>query len=560
MHSEDFLFAAMIGLAAGTAALVLFRRLGFGSILALLATGILVGPWGIGLGQSAQTLMQVTELGVVFLLFVIGLELEPRRLWEMRRALFGLGSLQVVVTGLALGAVFAFILDTGWRVGLIAGLGLALSSTAFVMKLLEEQGELGSQHGRHALAILLLQDMAVVPLLALVPLLGDDVQWAVPSAHDVAVPLLALGFLWVFGHLALPKAFELAARQRNSEAFAALAGLGVTAAAWAMNAAGLSPALGSFLLGILLSRSRYHHQIEAEIAPFKGWLLGLFFVAVGMSIDLGTLGRHAFLVLAEVAALILVKVAVLLLLGRLFRLDWASALRTALLLAQGGEFGFVLFGAALAAGLFSSELHAIGILVISVSMMLTPFLAHTGERLAARLVPRASSPAGPGHELERHIVIAGFGRVGDTVARMLEAAELPYLAIDLDGQRVADGIRAGRHVAYGNASDPRLLEAAGVGRAAAVVVTLDSPADAERVVSTVRTFHPQVRVVARSRDLAARDRMLRAGVSEAVPETVEMSLALGEAVLRGVGVPADLAQDIGRSFRAGDFALARDRA
>ncbi len=557
MHDDDLLFAAMVGLAAGTLALVVFRRIGFGSVLALLATGLVVGPFGLALGGSGETLLQITELGIVFLLFVIGLEMEPGRLWSMRRAVLGLGSLQILLTGPLLAGVVAVAAGIGWQAALVTGFGLALSSTALVMTLVEERGELATAHGRCSFAVLLMQDLSIVPLLALVTILSGAGAGGLQTLwHSVPMIVLMIGLIYLLGDHALPRAFEFVASQRNSEAFAALAVLGTIASAWAMQRAGLSMAMGGFLLGMLLSRSRYRHQVEAEIGYLKGWLLSLFFVAVGMSIDLAALDRHLLTVIAVVVLLIATKTAVLLLLARAFGHGWDVSLRVALLLAQGGEFAFVLLGASRSAGLLDGEAYAIGILTISVSMAATPALARFADWLVARL-PAAGPPgAGPGPDLpERHVVLAGMGRVGQSVAMMLETASIPYVAIDLNPEQVTLGRRLGRHVVYGNAGDPRLLRTVGLGHAAAVVVTLDNPAVAERVVEAIRTFHPDVRIIVRARDLAARDRMRRLGVSEAVPETVELSLTLGAHVLRQVGVADDTIDESCRQLRSDDFRL-----
>jgi glutathione-regulated potassium-efflux system ancillary protein KefC len=408
MNLDQLLTTAVVLLGASATAIALFHRAGFGSVLGLLVTGILLGPHTPGLVIDIGPLVAATELGVVFLLFIIGLELEPQRLWAMRRTLFGLGTLQVLLTGLALTGLG---LATGrpWQAALILGLGLSLSSTAFVLQLLSERGEMGTEHGRAAFAILILQDMAVVPLLALVPLLA-------PTMPDIEGPALGIGLLQIvgtlgaivaFGRLVLPRAFGAIARQRSAEAFRVLAALAVMMAAWVSHQAGLSPALGGFVMGVLLSRSPFHHQIAAEISPFKGLLLGLFFISVGMTIDLHLLLEHWPRILGLVVALIVLKSLVLFSLCRLFGLRTAAALRTALIMTQGGEFGFVLFAAASAAGVMGRELLTTALLVISVSMAATPLLARLGDWLARQLPePSVLEPRVP-TSLDRHVVIAG---------------------------------------------------------------------------------------------------------------------------------------------------------
>ncbi|MEK0085590.1 cation:proton antiporter [Benzoatithermus flavus] len=549
MLFDQLLTTAVLLLGASTVAIVLFHRAGFGSVLGLLATGVVLGPHTPGPVIDIGPLTAATELGVVFLLFVIGLELEPRRLWAMRRAFFGLGTLQMVLSGAALAGA-ALVAGQPWRAALILGLGLALSSTAFVLQLLSERDELGSEHGRTAFAILLLQDIAVVPLLALVPFLAPgpagDAAAVSPGPRLLLTLATVLGIV-AFGGLLLPRAFAMVARQRSAEGFALMAALSVLVAAWVTHHAGLSPALGAFLLGVVLSQSPFHHQIGAEISPFKGMLLGLFFISVGMAIDIGLLLQHWPRILVAVLVLILLKGVVILALCRLFGLHAAAALRTALLMTQGGEFGFVLFAAAAGAGIIGSELHTTALLVISVSMAATPLLARLGDWLARHL-PRAPGPTVE-QAPDRHVVIAGFGRVGRAVAAMLDGAGVPYVALDLDLTRVLVARKAGRPVFYGDASDPLVLDRAGTGRAAALVITLDKASAAERIVTNVRSFYPGIPVVVRGHDAALGYRLERLGASIVVPETLELSLTLGRALLQRLGCSEDMIEEAARTVR-----------
>ncbi len=540
---------------------MLFSRAGFGSILGLLATGVVLGPWGDELGIAPTQLRQITEFGVVFLLFIIGLEMDPRRLWALRRAVFGLGVAQVVLTGLLL-ALLALLAGQRWQAAVILGFGLALSSTAFVLQLLEERGESGHTHGRLAFAVLLLQDLAVVPLLTLVPLLagGAIVEDAEPFWRRALLTLTMLGVVVLFGELLLPRVLDYVARLRNMQAFTSLAVLAVLVAAWALEIAGLSPALGAFLMGMLLSRSRFHHQIQTEVEPFRGWLLSLFFVSVGMSIDLGLLWASLGPILGALLVLIAVKALLLWLLVRLFGAGRGDAVRVALLLAQGGEFAFVLFGAAELAGILSRTTFLETVLLISLSMAATPMLARLGEVLAQRIEPahgHAVGLAAAAEKLDRHVIVAGFGRVGRTVGLMLRRAEVPMVALDLDSRTVLEGRRRGFDVHYGNAGDHRVLELAGAGRAVLVVVTLDNPAAAERVVAAVRNFYPGLRTLVRARDLAAADHLTELGATEVVPELTEMSLGLGQRVLAAVALPDDTIERIAAELRADHFARLR---
>lgn len=559
IHPGAVLFDAVVLLAASAVGLLIFRRAGFGSVLAFLAAGILLGPHGLAIAGAGEALRSFTELGVVFLLFLVGIEMQPARLWQMRRAVFGLGSAQVILTGLTLAAV-AVALGVGtWSASLILGFGLALSSTAFVLQLLQERGETPSPHGQAAFAILLLQDLAIVPLLAALPLLGSRPD---PDANGllaaVGLAVLMLALLVTLGRLALPWALDLGARQRNSEAFAVLAVLAVAAAAWMMQVAGLSMALGAFVMGMLLSGSGYARQIEAEISPYKGVLLSLFFVSIGMSMDLGLLAQEAGRIGIAVVLLVVVKAVLLLALALAFRLGVQSAVRLALLLPQGGEFGFVLFGTAHASQLLSDTAFHAALLVIPLSMSVTPVLARIGDRLADRLSPVPLPPeAMPGTTLDRHVVIAGFGRVGRNIGFMLEQTGVPFVALDADPRRVALGRREGRPVYFGHSDDLRMLAQAGAGRAAAIVVTLDNAAATEETVAVLREVFPQVPVVVRGRDLVACDRLLALGASEAIPESVQLSTSVGEALLRRIGASQAQVEAVLAAVRQDNYANLR---
>jgi CPA2 family monovalent cation:H+ antiporter-2 len=551
MHLDEFLTAAVLLLGASTAAVVLFQRAGFGSVLGLLVVGIALGPHTVGPVVNLGPVAAAAELGVVFLLFVIGLELELPRVWAMRHTLFGLGTLQVVLTGLVLAAAAAANGRPG-AAALILGFGLALSSTAFVLPLLAERDELATEHGRAALSILLLQDMAVIPLLALVPLLAPGSSepdgWSI--GRQLGLIAVTLAGIVAFGHLLLPRAFAMIAHQKSAEAFAILAVLAVLAAAWLAQHAGLSPALGAFIVGVTLSRSPFHHQVSAEVTPFKGLLLGLFFISVGMSIDLSLLVERWREITGLVLALVLLKGVVIFALCRLFGLGNSPALRTALLLTQGGEFGFVLFGAATGAGIMGAQLQTTALLVISLSMAATPFLARLGDRLAGDMAgPDAQPNATVDPGLQRHVIVAGYGRVGRAIAVMLEETGIPFVVLEQDLRRVPTGPRERRKVFFGDGSDPRVLRSVATDRAAALVVTLDRPAAAERLVAAVRPLYPDIAIVARGHDGEVSARLRALGATVVVPETLELSLIIAEAVLRQLAVPEDVVEDAAELVR-----------
>ena len=561
MEVHDLLAAAVVLLAATAFTTALFKRLGLGSVLGLLAAGVLVGPFGFEITENVEGLRHVAETGVVFLLFIIGLEMQPDKLWSMRRQVFGLGTLQVLITGAAI-AGLELLLGRPLEVAILIGLGLALSSTAFVIQMLSERGDFASEHGQSAFAILLLQDLAIVPLLALVPILaGAPTDTASPPvwlrALEIAALLVAV---FAVGRYLLPVLLHRLAVQRNREAFAVVAALAVIGAAWAMDKVGISQALGAFMVGMLLSGSAYRHQIEAVVEPFKGFLLGLFFISVGMSVDVGLLWDDGVAVIGEVVAVLAIKALILFLLCVAFRLSRPAAARVAMMLPQSGEFGFVLFGAALTAGLIGDAQFAFLILIVSISMAATPLLAKAGDRLAALLAPTVAVDE-PSAEwaagMDRHVIVAGFGRVGRVVCLMLARAGIPYLAFDRDTRRVALGRQEGLDVHFGDVSNVHVLSAAGIGRAAAVVVTVNDVAVAQGVVSTVRGNYPDIPIHARALDLAGRDELLRLGVTWATPDTTEASLLLGQAVLEHLGRPSGDVNTLLRDLRSDDYARVR---
>jgi glutathione-regulated potassium-efflux system protein KefB len=551
VHLQELLATAVLLVGASAAAIVLSRRAGLGTVLGLIAVGVALGPYTPDLVIGTAPVSAAADIGVVLLLFVIGLEIEPQRLWAMRRMLFGLGTSQVLASGVVL-ALVAVAFGRPWPAALIAGFGLSLSSTAFVLQLLAERGEFGTVHGRAAFAVLLLQDMMVVPLLALVPLLAPG---APGHADAGALPWLlletagALALLAFLGLAAVPWALALLARQRDREAFAAVAALAVLLAAWVSHAAGLSPALGAFLLGVLLSRSPLHHQVAAVVLPFKGLLLGLFFILVGMSIDLAALAAGWPWILAQVAVLVSLKAAILLGLCRLFGLAPPAALRASLLLVQGGEFGFVLFSAARTSGIVDPGFYTTLLLVIAASMAFTPIVVRLGDRLAARLAAAEPVPEPAEIQPRAEALVVGYGRVGGIVMETLRRAGVEATAVDIDPSRLGVGRRLGHRVIYGDAADPRLLDRVGSADTRVVVVALDRPDRAEAAVSAARAAYPRALVLARARDDDRRPKLERLGASVVLTETLELSLGLAGAALRRLEVPEEVASEALASSR-----------
>ena len=566
MHLDSFIVSALLLLAVTSVAVALFRRLGLGSVLGLLVAGVVVGPHSPGPYVTAHVddVRHFTELGVVLLLFVIGLEMKPSRLWSLRRELFGLGSLQILLTGAVI-ALYVFMGTAQWSTALLFGLTLALSSTAFVMQILVERGELASHHGTGTFAILLMQDLAVVPLLALVPLLSQTAAIAhgTPLWEQLLILAGMFAVLILFGLRLVPYALDWLARHDNREAFLLVVLLAVFLAAWAMHQAGLSMALGAFIMGMLLSGSRFNMQIRALVEPYKGLLMSLFFVAVGMSIDLGELADHPLQFMGHTLALIGIKLLVLFPLALAFGYRRGDAVRITFLLAQAGEFGFVLFGSALVLEVIDESVFVMAVGVISLSMLLTPMLVRAGNALAVRLEHRGvgAGEAGPviPEAAKRMVLIGGYGRMGHTVATLLQASGIPFVAFDTDPARVAQGRADGQTVLYGDISDPALLAAIHAERASLIVLTIDHAGTTLRAVTLLRDGYPGIPIIARARDLEASARLLKAGATQAYPEAIEASLRLGATALQMAGAPIDNVDLLIQGVRERGYELVRNR-
>ncbi len=540
MPEHGFLYEVVVFLGAAVVFVLVSRRLGVNPIIGYLAAGVLIGPHGLRLIADADSVRDLAELGIAFLLFSIGLELSAKRLSVLRRQIFGLGSAQFLVTALIIGAV-TLSLGATIEAAVIVGGGLALSSTAIVLQLLSERGEIASRMGRISFSILLLQDLAAVPLLAMVPLLGGgETDWGQLGVAAATASAAAVAII-VAGRLAIRPLFRAMGGERGPEMFVALTLLTVLGTGLIAEAVGLSLTLGAFLAGLLLAETEFRHQVEADIQPFRGLLLGLFFMTIGMSIDLGVVLRHWSLAGGLVVTLIVGKAMVLYALCRIFGLSRAISVRTGLMLSQGGEFGFILIGGAMAAGVLPIEIGQICLVVISLTMMLTPLLANLGKR-AAELVERQAAIGLAALEeenldLEGHVIIAGFGRVGRNIARLLDSHRLPYVALDTDPARVRQGRAEGRSIFYGDASRPELLWGIGADRARAAVIAVNDDAAAMRMVTLLRQKLPDLQILVRVRDPAQIEALNRAGASAIVPETLEASLALGRRLLTSLGMP-----------------------
>lgn len=558
MHAPTHLNEVLVFLIAAVCIVPLFRWFKSSSVLGYLAAGVLVGPHALGLIENPDSVLLLADLGVIFLLFTIGLELSIERLKLMRRFVFGLGALQVAVTAVLIGGV---VLSLGQSVeaALVIGSGLALSSTAFVIQMLVERGEMITRYGRVSFSVLLFQDLAIVPLLALLPLLGapgSSLIGAVAIAAVKAVAVVAAAIL--IGRRVLRPLYRIIAGARLQELFVAVTLLVVLGAGWLMAQVGISMAMGAFLAGLLLSETEYRHQVEADIRPFKGLLLGLFFMAIGMVIDLPLVGREALLLLGALVALLLAKSVLITGLCLVFRLPGDVALRVGPLLSQGGEFGFVLVGGAILTGVLDREPGQLILALIALSMAATPLMDWLGGQLARLAAPKpdthAEALAEEAGEFTEHVIIAGFGRVGQTVARVLSACGVPYIALDLDHARVARGRAEGLPLYYGDAGRVDVLEAAGIEQAKAAVITIDRAREASQAVEALHQRMPGLPIFVRSHDMSHAHELESEGATAVVPETVEASLQIGGILLSAVGVSNDDITRVMDEFRKDNYA------
>lgn len=543
-------------LAAMAIAPPLARRFGIGTVLGYLLAGIALGPHGIRhvfSSYEAHEILEFSEFGIVLLLFLIGLELRPKRLWAMRQGIFRLGGAQVLLTALAIGTVASLFVDQ-WQTALFIGLALALSSTAFALQVMEEQGDLAARHGRLGFAVLLFQDLAAIPLIALVPLFASAAG-GVSQPMDLAAALWGLGTILavvLFGYFGLDTFMRLVARTNVKEAMTAAALLTVVTVSLLMQKAGLSASLGAFIAGALLAESSYRHQLEADIQPFQGLLLGLFFTAIGMSLNVALVLEQPMLVFALAVGLVLVKAGILYVLGRIAGLGERPARRLGLSLSQGGEFGFVLFTAGLTAGVISDPVSDLLIAVVTISMAATPLLLAIERRLSERAggEPSPSFDKLPGRD--EHVVIAGFGRFGQIVARVLRGKKIPFIALDISAEQVELVKKFGAQAFYGDASRAEILEAAQISRARAFVLAIDDIEASMRAAEFVKRRFPDTPIYARARNRNHALRLLDLGITTVQRETFLSALETTRQVLVGLGYTERESERVTKTFRAHD--------
>ncbi|HEY3077844.1 MAG TPA: monovalent cation:proton antiporter-2 (CPA2) family protein [Burkholderiales bacterium] len=556
-HGNALLLQAAVYFAAAVIAVMAAHRLGLGSVAGYLLAGIAIGPWGLRLIEQPEAIRAFAELGVVFLLFVIGLELEPHRLWSMRTRLLGLGLSQVVGSIVVIAGV-ALLFRLDMRVALVAGMALSLSSTALALQPLNERGALGTQGGQATFAILLFQDIAVIPMLAALPLLGESGGWSGFSWQGVGFAVAVVVGTLVLGHFIARPVFRHIARTRLREIFTAFALLLVLGIALLFEKAGLSMALGAFLAGVLLAESEYRHEIEAAIDPFKGLLLGLFFISVGMSVDFSVLLARPWIVVGLIVGLFILKSAVLWLIAHLARLAVSERPLFILLLAQGGEFAFVILGlGALNDAIPEPTAQAIT-LAVALSMLLTPFLLVVHDRfIAPRIVDPASDPTArePDQPEPGSVIVAGLGRVGQVVARLLNASGFHPTVLDDDPDHVEQSRQFGFRVFYGDATRLDLLHAAGADSADLLIIALDERESITQLARIARANFPRLRLIARAHDMRHMFELRDLGVEMIERETWLSALKLGETALAVSTQDPERAQRAVRAFAEHDHVV-----
>jgi glutathione-regulated potassium-efflux system ancillary protein KefC len=550
-HSTAWLSTSLIYLAAAVIAVPLARALGLGSIIGYLGAGIVIGPWGLKLVTDAQTILSVAEFGVVLMLFLIGLELEPRRLWSMRRPIFGWGSVQMgLCTALIMAAGVVF--GVPWQVALAGALGLALSSTAIGLAVLNERRALPTNAGQGVLSIALFQDVAAIPILALLPLLAPQAAQAAGGGWLGAAKAAAvIAALLLGGRLLLRPALRWIARSRTPEIFTAASLLLVVATAALMQLVGLSMALGAFLAGVLLAESEYRRELETDLEPFKGLLLGLFFIAVGMSLDFAVLLSQPLQVALIVLGFLLVKVVVMIGIARAMPIPLAERPVFVILLAQGGEFGFVVFQAARGAGVIDAPTQSLLVAAVAVSMLLSPLALVLADRL---LMPRlARHGAAKVAELDQpqnqQVIVAGFGRYGQIVGRLLLANGIEPTVLDFDSENVEGIRRFGLKVFYGDATRLDLLRLAGAAEARVLVVAIDDVERSLALVDLAREHFPRLAIVARARNVQHYYQLHARGVAQIERETFDSALMSGRGVLEALGFERHQARNLALRFR-----------
>lgn len=558
MHG--YLVHILIYLSAAVIVVPIFRRFKVGAILAYLFAGVLIGPEVLTLIKDPETILHLSELGVVFLLFIIGLELKPSRLWQMRQAVFGLGALQVIFTGSLFCAIGYFLIDLPLAGSFVAGFGLALSSTAFGIQLLEENRQLKTMHGQGTFSILLFQDMAVVPLIASIPLLTQDGFSSAPQWIDIIKVVGLIAAFLIFGLFLIHYVFRFIAEARVQEVFTAATLLVVVGSALAMEQAGLSMGMGAFIAGVLLANSEYRHELEVNLEPFKGLLLGLFFIAVGMSLDLNVIVSQPLTVLSLVLGLMCIKALIIYFFSRLFKFPKESARNIAFTLPQGGEFAFVLFAAAISAGVLSSSIGSILNAAVTLSMVLTPLFFSLNQKYLRTFHEVSERPADKVDMQEAEVIIAGYGRFGQIVSRFLTVEKVSFTILEHSAAQVDAARRFGSKIYYGDASKKEIVEAAGGKNAKIFVLAIDDSEVSIETAKMVRKHFPHLEIIARVRNRAHAIELINLGIENLHRETYLTSLEVAKEVLLDLGQKRPYINRRLAKFRKHDEGILRKQA
>jgi glutathione-regulated potassium-efflux system ancillary protein KefC len=569
MSVSHLMFVVTVMIVATTVAVVVAKKLNLGSIVALLVVGMLLGPHAPQplLTQHVDEMQEVGEIGVMLLMFAIGLDIQPTRLWSMRRLVFGLGTAQYVLTTFAIMAFFLVtpgIPEVQWKSVLVASLALAMSSSAIPFPILEERGDQATAHGRAVVAIDILQGFMVIPVLALIPIL------AAGSAHGGGTfelrkaleVVAAVAGVFVLGRFLLPWALTLTARNLGPRGFAAIVLAGVFFAGWWMESVGISMALGAFMIGVLLSTTSYSEQVKAAVTPAKQWLLAVFFIAIGMAIDLRRVAEFGTDLLLYLPTLLVIKFVVLFILARSFGFGLRSAILTGSLMMPFDEIAYVITANANANGLLSSRDYTVGITVISFSFIVSPLLINLSYQLCDRLTSDgpADTTVAPTVATENMVIVAGYGYVGRAICIILERAQIPYIAFELDPERLAKGEKSKHNVHYGDVADPTMMSAVAITRARLVIVTTSAYESTKRLIGNLRQFYPNVPAMTAVQYLPQRDELRQMGAAEVVALTPEGTLSFARSVLDKLGIAVTHAEAIITSIKSSDYAALRPAA
>jgi len=548
---SDFLLQAATYLGAAAIAVPIFNRFKLGSILGYLAAGIVVGPFGLNILHQEEGVFHIAELGVVLFLFVIGLELSLTRLWSMRQEIFGLGAAQMAVTGMAIAGLFLVADVMPAPAAAIAGLSLAFSSTAFALQLMKDRGELNTRYGKQSFSILLFQDLAVIPLLAAIPFVAGEVGGEAMGWEGLVKPVGVLVALVVVGRYGLDRVFRIVASAGSREAFAATALFVVALTALAVSWAGLSMALGAFLAGALLAESTYRHQIETDIEPFRGLLLGLFFISIGMRLDLSVIAASWQIVLGGAAGLVLLKSIILYAIARAAKSSHNNAMKTAAVLSQGGEFAFVVISLGADALLFDNGAATLMSAIVTISMASTPILVIAASRIAGAGPDSGEDLEGPQDDQD-HVIIAGFGRVGQIISQVLRNSGVRVTAIDKNPEHIRNAQRFGFKVYYGDASRIDVLMTAGAMSARSIVLCMDDTEAVNHAVAGLRERCPKLTILACAHDRTHEIELAPLGADIVIRETLESSILMAREALARLGRDDDEIDDYVEQFRMSD--------